>query len=204
WQARQHAGQVRMSCGLHTRSLTPRGLVWNGKPLPLSCVEREQLTEEEAPQLHAAGCNTLLMPFPPAGQSPYKIAEQFGFLVLGHISDRRGFAETTKVQDQTSALGSVLSAELLDDQYVRLVLDMPPHGVCLSPTSAVCGSWVRGVQLREPRELPGGIQFVVCAEQDLPALEAIRLAKLVRTRQPLGERHIETIAPGTLLGYIHP
>jgi hypothetical protein len=193
WQARQHAGQVRMSCGLHTRSFTPRGLQWNGKPLVLACVEREQLIEEEALQLHAAGCNTLLMPLPAAGQSPYKTAEQFGFLVLGRISNRKGFAETTKVQDQTSALGSVLGAELLDDPYIRVMLDVPPQGV-----------WLTGVELREPRALPGGIQFVVCEEQDLPALEVVKLPKLVRTRSPLGERHIETTAPGALLGYIHP
>src|SRR5437879_5989866 len=133
-----------MSCGLHTRSFTPRGLQWNGKPLELSCVEREQLTEEQALQLHAAGCNTLLMPFPPASQSPYKTAEQFGFVVLGRISNRKGFAETTKVQDQTSALGSLLSVDLLDDPYVRVMLDVPPQRV-----------WLKGVELREPHTLPG-------------------------------------------------
>jgi hypothetical protein len=171
WQNGQRCDQVQLSHGLRTLNLGPQGLRCNGRLLPLRGVARTQCTEEDARQLHQAGCNTLLVPATASTAGIWDISDRFGFFVLGGLTDQADFSRVKQLAPHVSCLGWVLSPEVWRDPLVAHCL---PHPV------SVRQEWI-GLELdqRPSGPLPEKIQFVACSEDLLPELGAIDLPKIV-------------------------
>ena len=103
WQDGQRCERVTVSHGLCSSSLTPRGLRWNGKPLPLRGRAVRGLTEDNALLLRRSGFNLLLAPIDEP--QTWEIADRFGFLVLGDVPS-------------------------LDDAALRCIEQLTPHPSC--------------------------------------------------------------------------
>ena len=79
WQDGERVDRVTVKHGLRRFQIGSGGLRLNGKPLTLRGRLVEQLSEPQALQLHAGGCNLLLV----RGDSEvWDLADRFGFLVL--------------------------------------------------------------------------------------------------------------------------
>jgi Glycosyl hydrolases family 2 len=105
WQDGQRCARVTVQYGFCSSSLTPRGLRWNGKLLPLRGREVSQLTDDIALSLRHAGCNLLLAPV--AEAETWSIADRLGFLVIGKLAqlDDAGVSQLERLATHPSCLG---------------------------------------------------------------------------------------------------
>jgi hypothetical protein len=83
WEHGRRVEQVTIRQGLRTRTLGPRGLRWNGRPLPLRGRSVGDCSEEEMLALHDAGYNLLTAPVAAATAALWERADRIGFLLLG-------------------------------------------------------------------------------------------------------------------------
>jgi len=90
WQDGQLCQRATVSHGLRELSLRPRGLVINGRRLPLRGRFVSALTEVEALELRASEINLLLVPVTSAAESLWELADRIGFLVIGRVDDFGG------------------------------------------------------------------------------------------------------------------
>lgn len=149
----QHQGRlvesVRVRHGLRQIRITDRVLL-NGHPLTLRGHSCSALTEPEASTLHTAGCNLLSVPVEVRTESVWSLADEVGFLMLGHIQtwDDSIEAMLRVRQRQPSCLGWLVSAS------AGIVADV-----------LACSTKPVGLLLDGPREvIPDGIAFVVADE----------------------------------------
>jgi hypothetical protein len=105
WQDGQRAARARVSHGLRTLSLGPRGCHINGRPIAFRAREITATpTEEQAEFLHRDGTNLLIGSATP---QLLDIADRFGFLVLGRGS---GGASILNQLTRPSWLGLLIGA----------------------------------------------------------------------------------------------
>src|SRR5262249_21796405 len=136
---------------LCSSSLTPRGLRWNGKPLPLRGRAVRGLTDDNALSLRRSGFNLLLAPLGEPGA--WEVADRLGFLVIGTATslDDDAVLWMRRLAGHPSALGY-----LFDTPPAR---PLPPGGLRIgfcfaaSPGAAfvACPAW--GVDFA-PRDVP--------------------------------------------------
>jgi hypothetical protein len=81
WQDGERCGRATVRHGLCSSSLTPRGLRWNSKVLPLRGRAVRELTNDAAMSLRREGFNLLLAPLDEP--NVWEIADRLGFLVFG-------------------------------------------------------------------------------------------------------------------------
>jgi hypothetical protein len=168
-EGRRDGLQIRH--GLRWFRLTPRGLLWNDRPLALRGVARDHLDEGEAAPLRAVGCNTLLTAA--ADRDTLEVlldsADRLGFLVLARlpaVPDPRTW--TGGLAEHVSLLGWVLPPE---------VIEQGPGA--LAPWSGL--GPLLGVELSQPvpEERLTGISFVYCREELLPELGGVGRHRVV-------------------------
>jgi hypothetical protein len=205
WDNGRLCEQIQISHGLRmTPELGPQGLRWNGRPLSLHGVRRSHCGEDEALQLHRVGYNLILAPATLRAKAIWRMAEQFGFLVLGFIEDREGYRQALEIEQSlrvrhkpVSCLGWVLAEPMLQDPDVRARHHYP---------AAEFKNRLFGVELKQRPSgpLPPEIRFVVCEEALLPSLSDIRLPKLVSSPAPARseEEKARTAPPPGILGWI--
>jgi Glycosyl hydrolases family 2 len=177
FQGRQEQESVEFSCGLCEFRLTPGGLRWNGRPLPVLGVGRDQLREDDAAALRAAGCNLILAPAARAGEV-CREADRLGFLVLCRWPDLRGLEQLRQLVDHPSFLGCLLEQAVLDHPLVREVGFVP---------SDALGRMLTGIELSKAMggPLPAGFDFVAGPEQLLSGLEQVHLPRLIQRKEAL-------------------
>jgi hypothetical protein len=141
WQDGERRDRATVRHGLCSSSLTPRGLRWNGKPLPLRGRSVRGLTDDTALSLRRDGFNLLLAPLDEPGA--WDIADRLGFLVIGNAAafDDDALSRMQRIAGHPSALGY-----LFDTPPVR---SLPPEGFrigfrcAVSPGTAflACPAW---------------------------------------------------------------
>lgn len=191
WQDGECCDVVQLSHGSRVVTLGPTGLRLNARPLTLRGVAEPPVSEGEARRLHREGCNALLVPVVSANGSVWDTADRFGFVVLGQVTEKAGLHRAYQLMERPSPLGWVLNWDLLQNPSVMPALPRGPLSL----------RQLLGVDLSEPPNapLPDGISFVLCDEHLLPALAAIKLAKVVRTR---GKPVDTSVAGAGILGSI--
>ena len=105
WQDGERQDRATVRHGLCSSSLTPRGLRWNGKPLPLRGRAVRGLTDDDALSLRRAGFNLLLAPLGEPGA--WEVADRLGFLVIGEAVslDDDAVSRMRRLAGHPSALG---------------------------------------------------------------------------------------------------
>jgi hypothetical protein len=170
WQEGKRCDVREARHGLRTLHLSPHGLRLNGYPLSLRGLARNSCSEGEARSLHHDGWNTLLVPVNPETVSLWEIGDQFGFLMLGRITDRAGMMQALELTPHPSFLGCVLSEELLQDELIQRLFPGPP--LLEGPL------W--GIELTQAvSPVPAGLSFLACNETLLPSLGKIGLPKIL-------------------------
>lgn len=170
WEADECRDRWPVRQGLRALDLGPRGLRCNQKPLPLSGVRRDCLTEADARRLHDSGVNTVLAR--EAAPELEEMADRFGFLVIHRLNSRKDMRRPTLQPNSTSRLGWLMSAEMLNDPLMRAALPFPGVSV--------------GVELTAPlaEPLPAGICFIACTEEVSPRLDGVALPRILLAEQP--------------------
>jgi hypothetical protein len=188
----------QMTHGLRSLTLGPRGLRWNGEPLSLRGVARQELSASDAASLRRLGYNTVFA-WTEEGHPPSKMAalceagDRLGLLVLVRLpEDLQYLAIARDLTGHAALLGWVLSAVWWKNE--------PRRARVLAELGRVPGHLL-GVELSGPvrGDLLNGIAFVCCREANLPALESVRRPKLVLTDTPLSP----PAAAPAVLGEIH-
>jgi hypothetical protein len=190
WQDGQRFDQIRIRHGLRVLNLGPRGVRCNARLLPIRGAALKQCSEEEARCLHEVGYNALLAPVTAHSSSLWDIADRFGFMMLGHLTEWDDRADIWSLDKHPCCLGWVLGSELLAHPLTYEVVQTL-HTAC-------------GELLQEAHaQLPGWLDFAVCAEQLLPALGEVHLPKIVLREAKAGANSQPAWAasPG-ILGWI--
>jgi hypothetical protein len=190
WQDRQRCDQLQLRHGLRVLSLGSGGVRCNSQFLPIRGVVCKVCSEQDARRLHDAGYNTFLTPVTSETSCLGEIADQFGFLMLGRLTQRQDLTHVLKLAKHPCSLGWVLGSEVLADPLVC-------EGFCYNRTVGV-------ELLQTPRErLPDGIEFAVCTEQLLPELAQLNLPKIVLREAKSAEngQPVWAATPG-ILGWI--
>jgi hypothetical protein len=87
-------------------------VVWNGRPLKLSVVDRADVMEDELPGLRLAGVNALVVPGD--AESLWHAAERLGFVVIGRATEPR--AEWLELTESPACLGWIVPPEAVSPQ----------------------------------------------------------------------------------------
>ena len=197
WQDELLCERVQLSHGLRVITLGPRGIRVNGRQLILQGVRGSQFSEEELAKLHQAGCNLIFVPVTPQTLSLWDAADRLGFLMLGRIIDRAAWELAGTLRQHPSCLGWVITSELMNHEVLQAVR--------FSPLAFGRGHLVGcEIGLFPPGPLPDGLQFVVCEEKFLPALDEVPQPKVVLASSSFAapdEREIQEV-PG-ILGWIY-
>ncbi len=174
WQGKERCDQVLLSRGLRTLNLGPPGLRWNGRALAVRGIRRDECTDEEALRYHQQGYNTLLSAVGPESDRLWKLADRFGFLMLGRINSKAQIPQAAALTGHPSSLGWVFSQEMLEDPLVEAA-----QSILLS--NAANGGCIIGVELfdKPAKSFPGGVQFVLGTQKVLPLLSEIALPKVI-------------------------
>jgi hypothetical protein len=172
WQDDRLRFETTVSHGLRHCQLGPRGLRWNGRPLTLRGVARQQLSREQAQTLRRAGCNTLLAAVREDAEALWAAADCYGFLMLGRVADDQAVRTALALKGHPSCLGWLLSEGLLRGES--------PHGTELLPLHNTHGHLL-GAELHgaAPEQLLRGLQFVACPAGVLPDLAGLHWPKIV-------------------------
>jgi hypothetical protein len=172
WQDEELCERVQLSHGLRVITLGPRGIRINGRPLMAQGIRGSQFSEEELINQHKAGCNLLLVPVSTQTLPLWDAADRLGFLMLGQIGDRETWELAGTLRQHPSCLGWVITTELMNHEILQAVR--------FSPLSFGRGHLVGcEIGLFPPGPLPDGIQFVVCEQKFLPALDEVPQPKIV-------------------------
>jgi hypothetical protein len=89
WQDGLRCRRVMVRHGLRTLTLGPNGLRVNGRPLVLRGREVADLTDEQALELRAVGCNLLIAQVSATTEQVWERADRLGFFVLGRVAGPR-------------------------------------------------------------------------------------------------------------------
>jgi hypothetical protein len=206
WQGNRFLHRRPIRHGLRTVQIGPRGLRWNGQPLSLRGVARDEFGEEDALRLRQAGVNLLLASAPASPSFAegvaetqravldlYSAADLLGALVLARAPHRhKDMVYAADWCQHPSCLGWLLSQDRLDD---------PPYlGAALAQLGGHRGQLL-GVELTRPpaSQLPQAIAFVAVGEHLLSDLDSIPLPKLLLV--PPGRPGALAARPG-LLGWV--
>ncbi len=188
WQGKECCQQRPITHGLRVLKRSPKGLLWNHKPLLLRGTTRLPATEGEARTLHQTGCNTLLVPRFDDTPELWDLGDRYGFLMLVRMTRREQWQAGGWRPDRPCSLGWLVTEDLWrEDELLRvMVQSLPdlPFGLEL---------------LRVPDEpLPKEVAFVACPEGLLPSLAAIDRPRLILGKEwSAGEG-----APPGVLGWI--
>jgi hypothetical protein len=164
WQDGRRVEQVAVRHGLRIRTLTPRGLRWNGKPLPLRCKDVRSCSEEEMLTLRSAGYNLLIARVSTEEAAAlWERADRIGFLMLGRVAarDEHLAAELASHPSCLGFLCNLKAGEACEGfrgrAPVGLELDTPPA-----------------------QPLPAGFDFVLCASEMREEMSRLGLSVLMR------------------------
>jgi hypothetical protein len=173
WEQERLCFEGPIRHGLRHCQLGARGLRWNGRPLALRGVSRQELSAEDALALRRAGYNTLLAPVQADAIALWEAADRHGFLVLGRLTnDADAVRLALALKAHPSCLGWLLSEELLEGPALRsseLMQLHTTHGHLLGTELSVAPL--------EP--LLHGLQFLACPEGLLPDLEPLHWPKII-------------------------
>jgi hypothetical protein len=195
WQDQQLCERVQLSHGLRVITLGPRGIRVNGRPVAIQGIRGSQFSPDELSKLHQAGYNLLLVPVTAQTLALWEAADRLGFLMLGRIADRETWELAGALRRHPSCLGWIISAELMNHEILQAVR--------FSPLAFGRGHLVGcEIGLFSPGPLPDGLQFVVCEEKFLPALDEVPQPKIVlSTSRAPGEKEVQEF-PG-VLGWVY-
>jgi hypothetical protein len=188
WQSDQCCERREVSHGLRVIRLGPAGFKVNGKVLSLRGVARDALTADEVRHWHDAGCNTLLANAGPSGEELWSLADRYGLLMLGRITQRADVPRAPPLRKHPSHLGWLLDQALLEDPLIQAAL----------PTPADDRQGL-GIELRSAptAPLPQQIGFVACSEELLPELVDLPLPVILLAGRPFPQSEQPT-APDVL------
>jgi hypothetical protein len=163
WLVGERVEQIAVRHGLRIRTLTPRGLRWNGKPLPLRCKDVGFCSEEEMLALRSAGYNLLIAHASAGTAVLWERADRIGFLMLGRVA-ARDESLAVELASRPSCLG--------------FLCDLETGEACES----FRGRGPVGVELDTPpaQPLPAGFDFVLCASEMREEMSRLGLAVLTR------------------------
>ncbi len=205
WQGGVKVEETRVVHCLRHVVLRRRGLFLNGQAIPLRGVQRNQIDERAARDLHAGDCNLLLARIdgssePRALAELADLAERFGFLLLGQLDGSEETAcwsaETALVR-RSACLGWLLPQSLLATPQVWHSAMSLLHG---QRRDLFVGLHVQELPLPV---LPGHISFLAGDEQLLEQLGDLTLPKLILLRR--GQANPERLSdPATarVLGWV--
>ena len=147
WEHSERCDQATVRHGLCTSSLTPRGLRWNGKPLPLRGRAVRGLTDETALQLRGEGFNLLLAPLDEP--QTWEIADRLGFVVIGTAGalDDNAVSQMRRLVGHPSLLGFLLDTpptQSLPDDLVIGVRDAEVKGSAFVACPAIQATVAHG------------------------------------------------------------
>ena len=95
WQDGQCCDRRTVRHGFRDAKMVGAEVIWNGRPLKLSIVDRSDLVEAELPILHRSGVNALVLSA--EAESLWHVAERLGFVVIGRATEPRSeWLELTK------------------------------------------------------------------------------------------------------------
>ena len=107
WQDGQCCDRRTFRHGFRDARIDGETVVWNGKAMKLSIVDRSDLTETELPALRRNGVNAIVLPG--EAESLWQAAERLGFAVIGRASKPRpGWLELTR---SAACLGWIIPRE---------------------------------------------------------------------------------------------
>jgi hypothetical protein len=195
WQDKQLCERRQLSHGLRVITLGPRGIRINGRPLTVQGIRGSQFTEAELVHQHQAGCNLLLVPVAAQTLPLWEAADRLGFLMLGRIVDRDSWEQAGTLRQHPSCLGWVITPELMTHEILQAVRFSP---------LAFGREHLVGCEigLFPPGPLPDGLQFVVCEEKFLPALDEVPQPKIVLVpADTSSDEELQDI--GGILGWVH-
>jgi hypothetical protein len=163
WQDGERVDQVTLHHGLRMRTLTPRGLVWNGRRLPLRGKDVQACLEEEMLALRAAGYNLLVAAVDTEAAALWERSDRIGFLMLGRVATG-GESLLVELADHPSCLG--------------FLCDVTTRKKCESLRARA----PVGVELDAPpmQPLPAGFDFVLCASEMREDMARLGLPVLAR------------------------
>jgi hypothetical protein len=129
WQDGRRVDRATVRHGLCSSALTPRGLQWNGKPLPLRGRAVRGLTDDIALSLRRDGFNLLLAPL--EEPQAWEVADRLGFVVIGQAAalDDDAVSQMRRLAGHPSTLGY-----LFDNPPMR---PLPPDGFPIGFRGAV-------------------------------------------------------------------
>jgi hypothetical protein len=106
----------------------------------------------------------------------WEVADQFGFLILGRIADRKQLFSANDFQENISCLGWLLAPELFQDEVAGIVL--PGF---LDPQRHLVG--IEVTEKFDP-SMATGLSFLAGKEAALSSVANINLPKLVLGKDP--------------------
>ena len=89
-------------------------VIWNGKPLKLSVIDRSELTAAELPGLRQSGANALVLPG--EAEPLWHAAERLGFVVIGRAAEPR--PEWLELTKSPACLGWLIPKNANDREWV--------------------------------------------------------------------------------------
>jgi hypothetical protein len=209
--------RVEITHGLRALQLGPRGLRWNGQPVTLRGVARQQLTESDALRLRQAGSSALLLsltrrigeldgkgrtaPNPEAlaacadNLALCEAADRLGFWVIARVPNvpETGFRWARHLGDYACGVGWLVPQEAFEEVAWgdAAIAQLGNRSGCLL-----------GVELKRPvsEKQLAGVAFLCCREELLPELKRLPWPKLILTdRDPLPDG---MPAASDLLGWV--
>jgi hypothetical protein len=187
WQGGECCDRKLVRQGLQAHTLGTRGLIWNGRALPIRGVACTRYSESDLVHWHQAGYNTLLLSAPDSEDS-IKLAEEIGFLMLFRVTEREDFKKVTAHVDHFSVVGCVLSQELHQDPIVAAVLPVPSE-IHLVP----------GMEFVATGAFPATVSCLLCPARVARQEPAMPLPTIVQAEGPLpADAKDEPLAPGVL------
>ncbi len=191
WQDGQRCDRVELRHGLRRVSLGPQGLRLNGRPLTLRGCPDEACFSEQAPALHAAGWNALLVQLSSEDATTWDVADRFGFLVIGRLPppNEEMVRHLHSLSGRPSCFGWIVGSEWLAGEWLGRLAQVKGGGPFVG---------VEGGQ-DAARGLPD-VQFAVGRREQLSAL--LRGGRPVLLLKEPGERsELPDNAP-LLLGFV--
>jgi hypothetical protein len=140
------SGAIRVRHGMRTISLGPKGLRVNRHPIRVKGARRTNFAD--AADLRQAGVNTLLVPVRSTATEIWEQADEWGFFVLGEITERAAVPIARALKSHASCLGWIVGDDVAIESLDAIQ--------AIPGREPLIGRHVES----PPASLPAGVQFV--------------------------------------------
>ncbi|MGF1582491.1 MAG: hypothetical protein ACFCD0_24470 [Gemmataceae bacterium] len=119
WEGEECLARGKLTHGLRSIQMTPRGLRWNGKPMVLRGTVVDEVTELDLVGLREAGFNAIVLTKSARNLETTALADKYGIVILVQLQSLDELDWLHPLASYASVLGWIVPEEVLGDDTFR-------------------------------------------------------------------------------------